>query len=408
MTDPAALAVARAEALIDLNRPAEAVGLLHAALATEPEDARIWCALAAAHLRAGEPEWAVGAAERGAGYGSGDPGWPHRLRCLGLHALGRGPEAVAAARLAVTLDPNGWRNHNVLADVLMNYPHLVDPVERPITAPYDWTPPPFGTSLADRRYRREAEEIILATALRAAELAPDEADVHLTLAWAHVRRREWNAARAATARALEIAPDDARVHSECARMLNRRGRLAEAAGGFGRAAAIDPTGRASAEFAAVCRRAVQRGILAAVVAWLVLDLVLDAVIGEVDRPGWAVAVSTLVMVLALLAPATLTFVRLGPGQRHSALRVVRRDRVLQLRFGALLGLVLVGVVIALTDALDTPATAPVSAEPEAESLAALLGLGFAVLIGLALFAKPVARLVDDLLASFRTWRRRRG
>ena len=142
----------RGEALIELGRAEEALAHLRRAIAEEPGDSRAHCLMAIAYFRLDRPREMLESATAARG---ADPQseWPHRLRSIALRALGRDavPDAVQAARLepeeplthaevaralqarrdfagaeaaaryAVSLNPELVQSHAALADVLLGH-----------------------------------------------------------------------------------------------------------------------------------------------------------------------------------------------------------------------------------------------------------------------------------------------
>src|ERR1700753_4420210 len=105
--------VARADAMRDMKRYAQACGVLARLVATEPENARYWCLLARAHLGAGRHQQAVDAANRAVTLDPADE-WPHRLASNALLHTDNYPEALRAGMEALRLSPRHWYGHNCL------------------------------------------------------------------------------------------------------------------------------------------------------------------------------------------------------------------------------------------------------------------------------------------------------
>ena len=106
MSDEASFASAlqRAKAALDLRRPDEALRHLDRALASAPQDDRLWCLRAQAMLQLDRPEDALEAARRAAGLDPTEE-WSHRLASVALVNLACPEEAVEEAREAVRLCP---------------------------------------------------------------------------------------------------------------------------------------------------------------------------------------------------------------------------------------------------------------------------------------------------------------
>lgn len=110
----AAEAQERAQLLTELGRTAEAIALLHRALATDPDHTGLLEALTEAHLQA-DPRQALKTAERLIALGPGG----YRGNYLAAFAcleLGRGKQAIAHAREAVATAPNIASCHALLAE----------------------------------------------------------------------------------------------------------------------------------------------------------------------------------------------------------------------------------------------------------------------------------------------------
>ncbi|MBY8849993.1 tetratricopeptide repeat protein [Saccharothrix longispora] len=190
MSEPIAAAVVRAAELTARGLPRQAIGVLRPALAANPRHAEAWCRLAAAHLDAGEPDPALDAAKRALVL-HGDHAWAQRLTALALSELDRHAEATVAARECVRREPDDWRCHVVLAEVLAADPHG----------------------------RAEAVD----AARRAAHLAPDEARPHQVLGDAALRVRDWGTAERAYRTALRLDPHDDDVRANLATVRRKRG-----------------------------------------------------------------------------------------------------------------------------------------------------------------------------------------
>jgi Flp pilus assembly protein TadD len=197
----------RARQLLAVGRPQDAIGVLGEHLAEHPTDPAALSLLSWAHLRCGEPEDALRAADRAL---MADPehhsGWQHRSNAL--RELGRHPEAVLAAEQCVRLAPNLWTGHYTLGLAVRNVP------------------------------ARKAE--LRDAALRAASLAPENADTHVLLGIAHADAGEVNLAEHAYKRALSLDPDHAHARSNLSVLALRGGRFGDAMRGFRAAAGRKP------------------------------------------------------------------------------------------------------------------------------------------------------------------------
>ncbi|MFN8555833.1 MAG: tetratricopeptide repeat protein [Dehalococcoidia bacterium] len=109
---------ARARALLDLRRPAEALPLLRQAATDAPDDAHPRRLLALALLRTGDPEAALEAAGQAVALDPDDE-WGRRLQSRILMASDRPADALAAARQAVRLAPTGAEAWFALGDAAL-------------------------------------------------------------------------------------------------------------------------------------------------------------------------------------------------------------------------------------------------------------------------------------------------
>jgi tetratricopeptide (TPR) repeat protein len=109
--DPAA----RATALVEMGRSAEALPLIYRFIAQDPQNGRHQCLLSLALLKSGDPQGAENAAREGIRL---DPEmeWPYRLRALALNGLGRSEEAVVSARRGIELAPQLPAAHVALVE----------------------------------------------------------------------------------------------------------------------------------------------------------------------------------------------------------------------------------------------------------------------------------------------------
>lgn len=114
MTDPT---VEKADRLLDVGRPAEAVALLEAAGVPDVGSPAACATLAGARFEAGDWYGALYAADRALAL-LPDQEFPLRIRALALAKLGHHREALAAIRRAVRLHPGEWRTHLAHAHVL--------------------------------------------------------------------------------------------------------------------------------------------------------------------------------------------------------------------------------------------------------------------------------------------------
>ena len=205
MTDVESM-VARADALTDLGRNAEAIGVLRQALEAEPEHDRALALLAYAHYHEREYPQAQSAALAAA---AANPTleMPHRIGALALLASGRWADAKVSAEEAVALAPHSWLTHVAYAQVLKAGGRRTD---------------------------------ALRVAVRAVSLGPDEPDTHLAYADVAAELGMGGSAERAYRRVLELRPDDAVARHDLAVLQMQSRRYAEAVAGFASAASADP------------------------------------------------------------------------------------------------------------------------------------------------------------------------
>jgi tetratricopeptide (TPR) repeat protein len=121
--------LARAEALVELRRYAEAESVLGHVLAAGPDDDRAWCVLALVHDGLGHAARMLEAANRAVALAP-DHELGHRLASIALARLEQPEEAVRAAAEAVRLDPHGWRTHLQYSLVAAQVPRLAQDAYR--------------------------------------------------------------------------------------------------------------------------------------------------------------------------------------------------------------------------------------------------------------------------------------
>jgi Flp pilus assembly protein TadD len=197
----------RAKAALDLRRPDEALRHLDRALATAPNDDRLWCLRAQAMLQLEKSTEALRAARRAAGLDPTEE-WSHRLASVALVNLGRVEEAVTEAREAVRLAPQLPIVRVQLAQAMATLPGL----------------------------RRAAYD----EALAAVTLDPTEPECHLVVADT-ARKLGWTRqSEAAYRQVLTMDPGNAAAMNNLAVLRLQQGRTGEALSGFTAAAAHDP------------------------------------------------------------------------------------------------------------------------------------------------------------------------
>jgi len=196
----------RAEALIEIRRPAEALPLLHEALRADPSHLEAHCLLSWAQANLGAASDALKAAEAAVALAPEEE-WGHRLRANALFQSGRSADALEAAQEAARCDPNDL-------DVIWTVAHCA----------------------------RENGQLDLARewAERALELYPGHPAGHVLLAGVAQDEKQWPAAEAHLITALEINPADANVLHDMGLVLRAQGRRREAVFYFHQAAQLEP------------------------------------------------------------------------------------------------------------------------------------------------------------------------
>lgn len=199
-------ALMRAEHLLEINRPQEALRVLAGLLAQNPEDSYVLCAAARAQLDLNKPRRAHELASRAT---AADPHAEHPLRllALSLKQMRRSVKACEAAQAAVANAPNLWLTHYVLAYVSAGMPGM--------------------------------SSVAWEAARRAVELAPYEADTHAVLGQVAVEDGDKTAAENALREALRLNPDHAMARNDLGRLQLLRKDPFGAASHFAHAAAND-------------------------------------------------------------------------------------------------------------------------------------------------------------------------
>jgi tetratricopeptide (TPR) repeat protein len=258
----------RAESLLELGRPADAIALLGRVVAVEPDNVRALCLLAQSYNAVKDYRAMLTAADAAT---AADPGseWAHRLRSMAFRNLGRHREALESARIAVRIAPQTWRPQINLAEALM----------------VDRSP--------------EAKRGAYDAAARALELAPHLASTHVTMGRVLLSIGEHDYARSYFESALALEPENAAAHTNLAVSHLRRGRLSKAGRGFGAVAAAHPAealyaNNVSATAYSWAQRVIDAGIVLVIVQ-LVVALTLPSpartVIGVATTAGYAAAIA---------------------------------------------------------------------------------------------------------------------
>jgi tetratricopeptide (TPR) repeat protein len=199
-------ALTRAEHLLEIHRPQEALRVLAATLAQDPDNGTVLCLAARAELALKEPGRARELAARAAA-AQPHAEYPLRLLALSLSDMGRSDEACEAAEAAVACAPNLWQTHHALAHVCSGVPGK--------------------TSVAWDAARR------------AVELAPHEAETHAVLGRVAVDDENQTAAEKSLREALRLNPDHAGARNDLGRLHVLRKDHFGAARHFAHAAASD-------------------------------------------------------------------------------------------------------------------------------------------------------------------------
>lgn len=201
-------ALQRAEALVDLGRWQDALAAL---AALPPDDHTRGAALRAQCLLAlGRPREALGAA-RIAQAASPEDEWPHRLVAVCCRALGRSKQAHQAALTAASLEPASPRALGILASCELDLGNL-EAAHRAAAAAVQVAPhDPEGYELLARvalraRQLGDAEGLVR----HALQLAPEDADLIALLAEIQLAAGRLDEARATQVAAARADPTAAR------------------------------------------------------------------------------------------------------------------------------------------------------------------------------------------------------
>jgi Flp pilus assembly protein TadD len=294
----------RAESLIEVNRSNEAMPILSAVIGMHPDNVKAFCLLARCHSLNGNYTAMLDAASRAVMHGPQQE-WGYRLQSMALRNLGRVPEAVATATIAVRLAPNIWQPYMNLVEALLKSP--------------------------EKEQRRQA----YVAAKTAIALAPDISSTHITLGRVYMHIGEHDAAQASFERALALNPTDATASTNLAILDLNRGRVAAAGAGFGTVAASHPGNRAYVNNVSVAAshwfaRALDVGTFACF-GQILLDVFLPSPLG---------GQFALALMGAYFAVTAILFVRLPKPMRVLVARHVRhRDHAASVLFLLFLALI---------------------------------------------------------------------
>jgi tetratricopeptide (TPR) repeat protein len=207
--------LSRADVMLGAGRFAEAITLIAAVLAAEPDNGRAWSLLAQAQIGAGQPAEGLAAADRAVQL---DPAsaWAHRLRSIAQRRTGQPREALDAATEACRLEPHHWMSHLNLAQAAL------------ATA---------GSSPAGDSSGLELAQQASSTAR---QLAPNEPSVHYVSGQVSRALGDPAAARAHFERTLALDPEHSSAVNELGRLTLEFGKPGEAARHFVQAARIAP------------------------------------------------------------------------------------------------------------------------------------------------------------------------
>lgn len=309
--------IARARALLEAGRPAEARSVLSRVLASEPDAIEPLILMAGACHALDDHHALLAMSERLIALLPGEE-IGHRFRSLACTGLDRDVEAVRDAREAVRLGPLEYRTHLTLASALCG--------------------------VRDGHLRGSLLDEAWQAAMRAVELAPDEADSHVQTGIVAYFQRRPEVSELALRRALDIDPEHVGAMNMLG-MLRLRGSDEHQAGGHFRAALnADPTSRFAVDhgLAGVARVLLRRLLILVSVVLLPVLLLLESTAPY----GLRVAVTA---VVAAGAGGVLTWSlrRLEPSVRDWVLTSPRRDRSVGLRTvtttAALAGVTLAGL-----------------------------------------------------------------
>lgn len=294
--------VERGTALLEANRPQQALTEIHRSLRTEAESARHWHIAAIAHLHLGHNAEALRAVDSILRL---DPtsAMAHVLACHALQALGRNPEAYAAANEAVRLAPDNPLTHREVATAAIELAE-----QQPALRPIAWQ-----------------------AAVHAVELDPDDADLHAVAGLVAMSNQHRRVARQAFLEALRRDPGNHMAHHNLAVLALGRGRLAAATRGLSTAGRLDPQSPSQDRALDYLFR---RWLLRMQLLLFLVTLVAGPLDSMRDRLLWPLA-GLLVVACAVIAGWTWhTFRSLGRRAGPTVRRVLRSAPFTAVRFGA--------------------------------------------------------------------------
>jgi Flp pilus assembly protein TadD len=196
-----------ARALVQANRPADALKALAPHLASSPDDVDALVVASLAQLGTGRDADALISAARAIAIRPDDPDAWQALSRARL-ATGDGAGARSAARQVVNLVPDSWHAHAGVAGVDVD-----------------------SGGASGESY---------AAALEAVRLAPEQPTAHVAVGAVAFRLRRLDIAERAYREALRLDPDNETARHDLAVIALRHGRAASAADTFGDLLALDP------------------------------------------------------------------------------------------------------------------------------------------------------------------------
>ncbi len=207
--------MARAGALLELDRPGEALAMLAPALAADPGDVRLLCLVGLCHLGNGQTAVAVARMREAVALAPGSAE-PHRLLSLALGVAGDDEGACRAAEDAVRADPWSVDARARLAECLSPLPgrHAegLDNARWVVTQNPDDPDAHLALAMAlvaaPGRPSRDAANEARRALDRAAALAPAAAQVPRARAHVAIRTRAATAAVRAATDAVFLEPGD--------------------------------------------------------------------------------------------------------------------------------------------------------------------------------------------------------
>lgn len=305
MSDAAA-ETARAEALLEANQPAAAIGILSSVVGGGDADARTYCVLGLAHLQTDRPGLALEAG-RSALHLDATSEWALRIVSVAQEKLYNLPEAVASAERAVEVAPWSWAAHMRLSDA----------------------------SRAAGRHIHALE-----AAREAVRLAPDQAQAHLSLALAHNALGEYDEAADGYRAALRLDPDNTTSMNNLAVLGMRRRNFGRSASAFVGVLRTDPQHRIALRNLAVTAHQALRILCLGLWA---LTIAGRAAAKHPDDTG-ALALISVIAVLAMLSFVGWIAWQAGRAFGTFVKAIPRHDKLLASAFG--FTLIALGMIIA--------------------------------------------------------------